>query len=480
MVARSTTTENPRSARRASRDFVRFLSGTIAILALLAAGLVVANFTQGPRLTASQINLDASIERIGARLSLTADQPLVAGAARSVTVDPKTDTTSSVSGNTLIVEFTGILRYNTRYTVTVDGVTGTFNDAASTLRHSFTTPDSRIYALQRDQRLDAAGAKRPDAVRRTTLRGRGDGEVVFSAPRIQEYAALDAHLAAVTLDGDGKASLEVVSFSGGSTVTVPLPSAGTVSHLRSSPSKHLIGYAFTSDPAARGRHFENTPFTYDLTESSGLPREVTGFDGLPMSVLDLDFVPGTTSLVVQAYSQTLYLVQAIGDASLTPLGIHSEMRGFIPGTRSLVVADPTQGSAIDLDDGKVTTLDLAASVLSEKAYPGKLTLIDGKGRYAQLFLRPTMNANVLNPAITVTGDTGSKIVLAPASEASRVRDFCVSPNGQYLAVETISAEGIADNYSSVPAFSAMSTVFLDLTTGTSTRGVSGFQPNWCG
>ena len=468
-----------RSVRLATRRFRRLFSVTIAVLVLLVAGLAAANFSQGPRLASAEINLDASVARGNPRLLLTANEPLAEVAAGQVTVSPATEVSTSVTDRALTVQFAGILRYNTVYTVTVTDVASTTQDATSTLEYEFTTPDVDIFALQRDSRLDA-GAKRADTVRRTTLQGRGDGDIVFSAPRIQQYVALEEHLAAVTLAEDDAASLEVISFSGGENVQVPVPGVGVIENLVASPSKYLIAYTFTSAPEADGRRFDRTPFVYDLTEDSGLPFEVTGVDGLPMTVMDLGFVPDSTSLVVHNAGQTLFLIDMLGDAVLTPLGEHDEMRGFVPGTRALVVADPDQGSTIDLTDGTVTTLDLAPSLLDDSAYPGKLVLLNEQGRYARLFLQETTDINRLASLIAVTDAADSDVAFTPASESSRVRDFCVSPNGQYLAVETIPASGLGDDYPTLPGFSGMTTALIDLDRGTSSRSVSGFLPDWCG
>ena len=473
-------TESSRSDRTAGRRFTRLFSATIAVLVLLVAGLAAANFSQGPRLASAEINLDAAVSRGNPRLLLTANLPLAEVAAGQVAVSPATEVSTSVNDRALTVEFAGILRYNTVYTVTVTDVAGTSQSATSTLEYEFTTPDVDIFALQRERRLNDSGVKLPDTVRRTTLLGRGDGDVVFSAPRIQQYVALESHLAAVTLGDDDAATLEVVSFAGGDNVQVPLPGAGTIENLRASPSKYLIAYTFTSAPDAQGRRYDRTPFVYDLTEYSGLPVEVTGVDDLPMTVMDLVFVPDSTALVVQNAELSMFLVDMLGDAVLTPLGQHAELRDFVPGTRALVVADPNQGSTIDLADGAVTTLDLAPSLLDESAYPGKVVLLNEQGRYARLFLQATTDINQLTSLIAVTDPDDSSVAFAPASESSSVRDFCVSPNGQYLAVETIPATGLADEYPTLAAFSGMTTTLVDLDRGTSSRSVSGFLPDWCG
>ena len=473
-------TEDSRSTRRSGKQFVRLFSGTVAILAVMVGALTAANFTQGPRLTSAEINLEGTVARSGQRLLLQTNQPLVSVAAKQVTVEPKTDVTATVADSAITIQFPGILRYNTTYTVTVAGVKGASQDATSTLEYSFTTPDSDIYSLQRDVRMDDAGLKLPDTIRRTTILGRGSGDAVFSAPRIQEYGVLSESLAVVTIGDDDTNSLEIVSLSGAEQVRVPLPTEGSVTRLRSAASENLIAFTFTSSPTAHGRKYRNTPFIYDLAAGSGIPTEVAGLDGLPMFVVDLDFVPGTTSLVVQAEDENLFLLDVLKEGALTPLGQHSEIRGFIPGTKELVVADPTQGSTIDLTDGAVTVLDLAESALSDTAFPGKLVLLDDRGRYAQQFDRESTESTEKISAIAVTDDTdSSKIVYRTASESSRIRDFCVSPNGQYLAAEIFSADGVSDAYPNLQATTGLTIVLIDLATGTSSRSVSGFLPGWC-
>lgn len=273
-----------RTIRRDGRRFARRLYGTIAILALLAGGLTVANLAQGPRLSSTEINLQGAVARSGQRLLLNANQSLKPVDAKQVAITPAMALTTSTAGSAITVAFAGILRYNTTYTVRVNGVEGTSDNATSTLRYSFTTPDSHIFSLQRDKRTDSVGNKLPDTIRPTTLLGRGAGEVVFSAPRIQEYAALSSALAVVSLGDDDTTSLEIVSLSGRETVHVPVPMSASVANLHAAASKHLIGYTVTSTPATERGEYQGTPFIYDLTHPSGIPKEVTGLDGLPLDV----------------------------------------------------------------------------------------------------------------------------------------------------------------------------------------------------
>jgi len=157
------------------------------------------------------------------------------------------------------------------------------------------------------------------------------------------------------------------------------------------------------------------------------------------------------------------------------------MRGFIAGTTRLVVADPQQGSTIDLATGETAPLDLPDADLPEGTVPGPLVVLGGDS-YLELvstFDDPTTGAGLASRIIRVDGDE-TRELWSPAAEGTRIGDICLSPNGQYLAVETISAEGMPDGYPDVPGSSATSTVFVDIETGDAGRGIAGFRVDWCG
>jgi hypothetical protein len=81
--------------------------------------------------------------------------------------------------------------------------------------------------------------------------------------------------------------------------------------------------------------------------------------------------------------------------------------------------------------------------------------------------------------LVLTDPDGSRELFRTSSAGSRVRNFCLSPNGEFLAVEVISGEGIPDDYPAESGFSATSIYFVRVDDGTSNRGVNGFLPNWC-
>lgn len=355
-------------------------------------------------------------------------------------------------------------------------------NATSALENAPAGTGFEIYTLDRSPGLDSAGKKKPDTIRGENIADKNDGTVLVSAPRIQEYAALPSALAAVTINENNTSSLEVISFSGGPSVQVPLPKPGTVENLHAGP-KNLIGFSFTSAPIT-DRYWKKL-FIYDIDSPSAPPKEVRGIDGTPLSVKTWTFVPGTASIVAQTDVGAMFLIDASGDGRVTPLGLHAEMGGFIPGTQQLHVADRSpkpatirgQNSTINLADGKLTPVGLPENPTSPTLNAGKIVLLDDQGQYAQVVSEYT--AGKESSFLSVVDKNGSKILYQPEPAWSRIPDFCVSPDGKYLAVETTAPEGVGDRYPNVPGYSPIRTELIDLAAGAIVGSMPGFLPSWC-
>jgi hypothetical protein len=379
------------------------------------------------------------------------------------------------------VAFPGVLAYGTEYRVRVDDTVGASTGLSGSLEYTFQTPDVPVYTLLRQ---GGAGQRAPgqpeDQVLRSTLAGGPDArsEVVFEAPHIVQYAVTAPALAAIVIGDDGASSLQI-SPDGGTPFTAPTPTGARLQNLQASPSARLFGFSVNGGADPAGGEYQNAVFVFDPLSSSGRTEQITGFQGEPLPLVAWQFVPGTSSIVGQGTDNQLYLIDPLGGAEPTPLGRHVEMRDFLPGGLQLVVADPEGASTIDLATGDVTALPQLTAAVDPAAYPKKVVSLDGNAFLRQYDDVDYSQANPFVSSQIVRVDaTGTEQLYTPPAEGSRVRDFCVSPNGQYAAVEVIPAEAVADGYP-VSAYSGMTTAFIDLDTGSSTRSVPGFLPDWC-
>ncbi|WP_378146234.1 hypothetical protein ACFJGV_01330 [Cnuibacter sp. UC19_7] len=463
--------------RRGGR-FPTTVIATVGILAVLAAGLGVASVVRGPRISSGVVNETAAVSKTGQRLTLDVDQRTDAVTPDDVTVTPDAPHSVASDGSSVVITFDGMLRYATDYTVSV-ALRGSDSGAEATSSYSFTTPDADVYTLVRDYRHDSSDVKMPDSiVQSTVVDPAGSGAAPAAAQRIEEFAASDSMIATVESTADGSDALVLHGTDGAGPYPVFSPDGAIITTLRSAPSAGLFGYTVNGGTADDGSTYRSALLVYDPTASSGRPVVVTSLDGQPLYVVSWVFVPGTSSLVAQAQDQQLYLVDGLTGTS-SPIGRHTEIRGFLPGSATLIVGDSTGDSALDLTDGTSTPWTRTPIQAEADEYPGKI-VPTGADQYVQQLDRVdyAQSTAPLGSRLVAADPSGIRTVFTPPSAGGRITDFCTSPNGQYLAVEVVSADARVDTYA-VTGYENVLTYFVDLATGDSSRSVNGFMPSWC-
>ena len=440
------------------------LTAAVMIGALLfaAVGLTVANTRQGPRLLDAQINSGAAVEGAGQRLVLRVDQTVAHPTADQVTVTPIVPVEPTSDGAALILRLADSLSYATTYQI-VAKVRSATTGASSTLTYSFRTPDGAFYILHR-----AASNADDDAPAQIVrhLIGSTEQKVVRSQPHIEQYAVADPTIAVVTSDADGAGTLTVGPLDG-SEPTQTLAANSDISQLKSSGPSGLLGFVLTplSDPDQGG---DGQLHLYDPV--TGKLITVSGFDGKPLDPLDWAFVPGTTSIVAQTADTSFYLIDPLNGRPTQPLGGHSRMYGFVPGSTTLLVDDNGDYKAIDLARGNTSTvpaLDLpeAAAVqqllplAGDRGYVGWVATQDGAGL-----------------VVVISDGHARQIYAEDPDPTGGIQSICLSPNGQYVAVAKLPRDAATNPDSS--GF-ANKTEFVDTATGRTDHDVAGSQVNWC-
>jgi hypothetical protein len=435
---------------------------TIGVLLLAAAGLTVANTRQGPRLLDAQINPGAAVEGAGERLILRVDQTVAEPTTDQVSVTPTVPVEPTTDGAALILRFADSLSYATTYEIVAKVQSGT-TGASATLTYSFRTPDGAFYTLERA--ASNADADAPDQIVHHLL-GSPEQRVVRSQPRIEQYAVADPAIAVVTSDAAGAAALTVGPLDG-SEPNQTLADNSDISQLRSSGPSGLLGFVLTplndTDLGGGGQlHF------YDPV--AGKLSKVSGFDGKPLEPLDWAFVPGTTSIVAQTADNSFYLIDPFNGRQTQPLGGHSRMYGFVPGSTTLIVDDSGDYKAIDLATGNTSTVP--ALDLPEASGLQQLLPLGGDRGYIGWMATQDGAASVV-----VINDGNARQIYAEEPDATGgIQNICLSPNGQYLAVAKLPRDAATNPDSS--GF-ANKTEFVDTATGRTDHDVAGSQVNWC-
>jgi hypothetical protein len=453
------------SSEASDRGFRLGVTITVVALVLSAAGLTVANVKQGPRLSSAVVNPVAAVERSGQRIILQIDQAIGTVAPADVRVDPAVPIELTAEPEALVVRFKAALRYGTTYTVTAP-VQSTVTGSRSTVRSSFRTPDPDLYILQRAQPDDPAEAS--DQILRAGV-GTAKEFLVRSEPRVQEFAVAAPSVAVVTELPNGLSRLSVGPLGDAGAASTVIDDS-LVSQLRSSGPGGAFGFIRTT--LAKGTKQNVLRLELYDPVSGGAPVELHGLEGTSLLVQDWAFVPGTTSVVVQTADSILYLIDPSSGA-IQPLGEHSGMEGFVPGTATLIIQDPGHYTAIDLAAGASSNL---APILVPNDGISRLVPLGGDRGYLGLHATAT-GTDLHYSIVAITGNKIRRLWAPPPT--TTIRHVCLSTNSEYLAVETIPADAVPDGYDVVPGFSRMTTVVLDTATGAVVSQVSGFGSDWC-
>ena len=449
------------------RSFRVLVTTVLVVLALLAAGLTAANALRGPRVVRADVDPARASTVAGQHWTLDLDQATVADGVE-VALEPDVPVTVEVTGRRVDVRFERPLDLATSYTLRAR-LPGTGSHGVSHVVERLTTPPGELFLLRRSGPADDAGT---DEVLRTDVET-GRQEAVFRAAGIQEVATAAPYLAVVRADGaNGRGALETVRLGAGPGGSpVPVASGSVLQQVRSSGAGGLFGYVSvavgTDDP----------PQLHALDPATGRTGVVLGSDGQPIQAVDWRFVPGTSQMVVQTPDLLVWLVDPWNRTPVRPLGGHSYLVDFVPGTRQLLVEDRTR-----------TVLDLATGQQHELAAP---LAPPGQVVYQSWTLATPERTPVLLSGVDASGVTTSDLTLEvgdggmggqPVWEVpagSTVVRTCLSPNGQLLELDVAPPGAAPDGYPIVPGSVGTTAVLVDLGSAQVRGPFPGGSSTWC-
>ena len=448
-----------------SSDFRRTVAILISVLVVLCGGLFALTALQGPRL--SSVSADVAA-RAPQQLRFVANQAVASVAVDQVRVEPATPVTVAVSGKVITVQFSSPLHYGEHYTVTVDGVRSPARDQESTFTHEFSTAQPRLLLLQRDpagDRIVAAGI------------GTAEKQTLYTGQRIEEFAAIGRSLALVSATDDGSV-LQVVTPGEDGVETVPLPGTGTVSMLHASDSGRTLGFVFSSADTTRSDAAVRTLYTIDLSTGGRDLVAVQDLTGEPMHVLNWFFVPGGETLIAQSIERGVSLVDPTGAAAPLPLGQYLTISHVSADATTLTASDAFGFVALDLASLAETRLE-PSPVQGEQPYGGEVQALGG-GAVLQHVVVYNDSTQRFDDYLVVDDGTTARIVYGRSGSPGSILSFRVSPNKQYAAVEIDPnvATSAPDGYRGNPRPNAVTTVIVELSTGSVTASVPGLGLDW--
>ncbi len=441
--------------------FRRALALTVAALVVLCGVFLTLGYLQGPKLSSAQVDTRGVVEQSGQQVRLFANQSVAQVTPAQVTITPDTDFTVSTQGDIIAVQFGSRLHYATEYTVTIGAVTSVYLAQPSTLSYSFTTDSPTLYYLDRGETSD-------DIVT-TGLTGSAR-ETVYSTPHIQDFAVLDEFLAVVTLNDDHTSTLSFVNTETSVVEKVRLPAAGSISGLDASAAGNAVGFTLT------GGTNNSTLYTIDLTAGRTV-KPVLGIDGKPADVLGWQFLPGTGTLLALTFDRSLLLVDPVA-GTVSPLGQFLGLDKISPDGLTVTMTDSFGEVALTLANGDVQRLE-PSPVDGQRAFQGATVVLPGGDRIQKVVVPDASGRRFASLLVYDDGTTARVLYQTPDGTGS-ISDFTVSPNGQYVAIETVpdASAAVSDGYFLDARATTVTTVIVDVSSGAQTRSVEGFALKW--
>jgi hypothetical protein len=433
----------------------------VVCLAVLSTALAAGALERGPRIRGVDGDTALAVEQAGVTLVFRADQPLDPTSADRVQVDPAVPFQAEVAGSTIRLRFTDTIDHARDYRVSVPALRGRATGATADAVFEFTTPALTLTTLERGGSFDRSGGGDDDRILRHDLSSDTD-EVLFSAPRIQEYSDDGAGVVAAVLDEDGRASL-TRARPGVDPVSLPLPGQGTVGLLRASRDAGRAGFVFTGTGDDQQQYI-STLFLIDPADPGSGARAAVDIGGQPLQADLWFFIPGSAYLVAQTPVGSLVLVDATGSAPPRPLGEVGALRGVLPASTSLLVEGAAGPAILDLTNGSLTDI---AGAATEDASTGTVFLSDSSS------VRWTATDVVRRGS----ADAGTEILRSGAGE--RIEEVCMSPSGRYAAVGIVRSDAQIDGYPTRAEWLGRTSAVIDVSTGDVLADVPGTRPNWC-
>ena len=474
-ISSKNTADDNRGFRRAFAITV----GALAALCLLFLGLA---YLQGPKLESAQLDTERAIAEPGQLLRIFANQSITEVSAEQVSIEPAVPFTVSTSGEVIAVTLGARLRYDTDYTVSIDGVTSSYSDRPATLSYAFSTGEVPLYYLDRATPGDPTGN---DQIISTGLTAT-ERTILYEAPRIQSFGMVTETVVAVVslsdplADDADTSSLSLVDTDTGLVENVALPREGTIGNFQVSDSGTILAFELTSTDsiatgAQPGREYNRTLLRLDLDAGRDI-EPVQGFDGTPMSVLDFTFAPASTDLVVQTLDASILRIGM--DGAISPLGKFTRMGQLSIDDRVLTVFDQFGALALALDTLETSRLD--PSPLDGLVPSGSDVDVLPSGERVQRVAVFHADTGRFDSLVVLDDGTSSRVLYqTPKSEGS-IDGFRVSPNGQYVAVEAVPnfAKSVDDGYAVDRRSTTVQTIIVDVSTGAVVRIVDGFGLTW--
>jgi len=312
-----------------------------------------------------------------------------------------------------------------------------------------------------------------DAIFRTDLTGE-NAVPVFTHPHIEDFRATASHLVVSVLNDDDAAELIMTGPGGENPRELPLPGDGYIAQLQSADDRELVGYTFSDADLGESGGQESVLFTAQLTDAAAEPTEIR-VEGADARVAEWRFVPGTDSILVLSFDESLLLADPSGDE--TALGEAVTIDGIARRSSDAVIEREGEMKVLDLADTSEAPLVPADEDLGVLA---AVTPLPDGGTVRTSALLDASGLPTEGTTVSLVATDGATRVLLEAPTTDAVLQTCVSPGSRYLAV-LVAPDAISNPYDTyrLPLPERLETRVIELADGSDVVALAGSSISWC-
>lgn len=436
------------------------------MFALVSSAALAGYALQGPRLRDASVDVVRAVSQPNTILRLEADRPLDPDASYRVTISPPVPHQLVVDGPFLGVVFGNALRYGTEYQVRVAGVVEEDGVSEATWEHSFVTPVSNMWFLDR-------GDGQKDRIMRVST-GVEPPRVIYEADGINLFTPVGSVIvvAKETPQGVGLGIVEPVT---GREETVLLPPDTDVVDMFAPAAGSRVFFTLRS---RAGGQYDRTLFSLDLG-GSRTPQPVVDLSGNAIRATKVFAHPEGNSVVVWVDDVSVVSVDLTTGLVLPVISEAQELWGVSTDGRYVVAVDRDGTVAVDIDTLEELRLPVR-SLAGRRVYEGDTHLNASGVAVAKLAIPNLAETEFTSILGTVDDEGNPEVLYRTPGDLGSIGRFVVSPNDQYVAVEVVpnlSTQRL-DGRSLAPRDEAITTVVIDLESRIIVRSVEGFWPVW--
>lgn len=392
----------------------------IIILATVSLILAILVTLQGVRIREVVFDAQAASVRANQQMILKTNQPLSGIDTTRIQVSPTVKVRAIASGNTVVIQFLEKLQNNTQYTVRM---TPRDNHV---LTHSFKTPAPDFYYLGFDAKSDSS------EIRMQTL-GKNASKVFYRQKNIADFVVTKDAIFVTVQKIDAPGKLLRIDRKTGTSEQIALPKDFAIHDLRLTADQQMLGFTLVSTDWRSD--LTASLYTYNIAKKK--LAAVNSFDGKQMQAFEWYFAPDGKMAQVDTPDGLILLTDTTNKLAPLPLGTFQSIGGFTFDQSKVVVGGVDSGIQT-VDIKTLQTNPLNPQLHNKDAYLTSAKPLYTKDGY--IVQTETMHNGVAMQNVE-RSDTSNKVLFTQDTSTGLISNIEISPNDQYVVVETSNAYG---------------------------------------